>query len=106
MRGRRASRISLSVRHDGGGGTLREDVAYALEFSGLVEKPARAQPLGVSPIGLGGEVGQHVHLDARLALVYSGQHIEAAALRELEVEHDDLRLRLEDSGERFAHPGG
>jgi len=27
-------------------------------------------------------------------------------LRELEVEHDDFRLRLEDPGDRFTHPRG
>src|SRR4026209_1107572 len=43
-----------------GGGALRDQVAHALEFGGLVEEIARAELGGKAPVRLGGEVRQHV----------------------------------------------
>src|SRR3954471_10370518 len=52
------------------GGTLCDHFAYALEFAAFVEEIQRPEPQRIAPVGLGGEVGKHVEIDARLALVH------------------------------------
>src|SRR5688572_17430142 len=67
-------------------GAARDHVAHALELAALVEEPPRPEALCMSPVGLGGEVAQHVDVDARLALVHLAQHVEAAGAPEAQVE--------------------
>src|SRR4051812_29409582 len=60
-------------------GALCDHFAHALEFTAFVEEIQRPEPQRIAPIGLGGKVGQHVEIDARLALVHFLQHVEAAS---------------------------
>src|SRR5436190_41495 len=71
-------------------GALRDHVAQAVEVGALVEEAARAQALGVAAVRLGSEVGQHVERDAGLEAEHGAQHVEAAALVELQVEQDHV----------------
>src|SRR5581483_2607035 len=95
-------RFSVQLR----GGALRDHLAHALEFARLVEEIPRPEAQRVAAVGLGSKVGQHVEVDARLLPVHFLQHVEAAALVELQVEHHDVGLELQDVADRGARLGG
>jgi hypothetical protein len=78
-----------------------EGLAHAFEFRALVEKAARPEPRGEAPVGLGGEAGQDVNLDLRRRGAHGAQHVEAAALGEVQVEDHDVRAIVQDFGDRL-----
>src|SRR5688500_18070779 len=58
----RTAGMSAPLGSRGDGGAAGDHVAHPLDFAALVEKIARSELGGEAPVGLGGEVGQHVDL--------------------------------------------
>src|SRR6185369_16035130 len=83
-----------------GGDALRDDVAQAVEFPGFVEKSSRAQPFGDLPVRIGGVVREQVDVDFRRPVMQRAQHFEAAAVRELDVQHHEVGTLHEDGVDR------
>src|SRR6185503_16835418 len=87
-------------------GAFGDQLAHALEFPALVEEAARPEALGELAVRIGGEVGQHVELDLRREAADRAQHIEAAALGQIQVEHHDFGAPLQDLADRGVRARG
>ena len=72
----------------------------------LVEEATRAQALGGLAVAIIREVGEHIDRDLRRPALQRAQHVEPAALSELDVEHHGVGARGEDALDRRARLGG
>src|SRR5262245_12394737 len=83
-----------------------ECVAHALELGGLVEEATCAETRGAPAVRFAAEVAEHIDIDLRCLLVHRAQHIEAAASRESEIEHDGMWTLGQDAVRRLLCNGG